>query len=387
MAKTIKFNLICDGHPVRTLDDLREHFSIEDVLAHYKSGMLERWLEVRGYEKELDAIRAVPHVDQMSAAKSLVKIFDVERDNTKIEEVGHYLRYEADRREVEQRYLDQHVKVMDHFSEYLAGYQELKENMAAHKNDFAALMADVRELCVSYMPAFDLDYRSLFYYLKEKAPAALYMMLAHNPLRERYLPGGIVQCEDSYKTETVDSSLLADEVDFLFVKTRTAAIHRANFIEAVTAKEDRELLARRLARYHNTSGSKAKVMTYDVALEAVAEFIEKLFPSKKVDANTDTMELYKALCDMTTSQNLKKIFEGYERFHIIRRNTNGYWDDMIHRSKKSMVLWMAEGCNVSAQGFAETQYDAKTVKNQFLILDGINYRSLKDGPEVLVLEV
>ena len=52
-----------------------------------------------------------------------------------------------------------------------------------------------------------------------------------------------------------------------------------------------------------------------------------------------------------------------------------------------MVLWMAEGCNVSAQGFAETQYDAKTAKNQFLILDGINYRSLKDGPEVLVLEV
>ena len=71
MAKTIKFNLICDGHPVRTLDDLREHFSIEDVLAHYKSGMLERWLEVRGFEKELDAIRAVPFVDQISAAKSL----------------------------------------------------------------------------------------------------------------------------------------------------------------------------------------------------------------------------------------------------------------------------------------------------------------------------
>ena len=26
MAKTIKFNLICDGSPVRTIEDLREHF-------------------------------------------------------------------------------------------------------------------------------------------------------------------------------------------------------------------------------------------------------------------------------------------------------------------------------------------------------------------------
>ena len=32
MAKTIKFNLICDGKPVRTIEDLQENFSIEDVL-------------------------------------------------------------------------------------------------------------------------------------------------------------------------------------------------------------------------------------------------------------------------------------------------------------------------------------------------------------------
>ena len=34
MAKTIKFNLICDGYPVRSLDELQEHFSIEDVFTY-----------------------------------------------------------------------------------------------------------------------------------------------------------------------------------------------------------------------------------------------------------------------------------------------------------------------------------------------------------------
>ena len=48
MAKTIKFNLVCDGNPVRTIEDLQNNFSIEDVLAYYHNGLLRRGLEVRG---------------------------------------------------------------------------------------------------------------------------------------------------------------------------------------------------------------------------------------------------------------------------------------------------------------------------------------------------
>ena len=53
MAKTIKFNLICDNTPVRTIEDLQNNFSIEDVLDYYRNGLLCRWLKVRGYEEEL----------------------------------------------------------------------------------------------------------------------------------------------------------------------------------------------------------------------------------------------------------------------------------------------------------------------------------------------
>ena len=37
MAKTIKFNLICDDKPVRTIEDLQNNFSIEDVLEYYNN--------------------------------------------------------------------------------------------------------------------------------------------------------------------------------------------------------------------------------------------------------------------------------------------------------------------------------------------------------------
>lgn len=53
MAKTIKFNLILDGYPVRNLEGLQEHFSIEDILKYFRNGLLLRWLKVRGIQKNM----------------------------------------------------------------------------------------------------------------------------------------------------------------------------------------------------------------------------------------------------------------------------------------------------------------------------------------------
>ena len=65
MAKTIKFNLICDNTPVRTIEDLQNNFSIEDVLDYYRNGLLCRWLKVRGYEKELKKVEEIRSEDSM----------------------------------------------------------------------------------------------------------------------------------------------------------------------------------------------------------------------------------------------------------------------------------------------------------------------------------
>ncbi len=70
MAKTIKFNLICDNTPVRTIEDLQNNFSIEDVLNYYRNGLLCRWLKVRGYEEELKrwkkSVRKIPWASSRS---------------------------------------------------------------------------------------------------------------------------------------------------------------------------------------------------------------------------------------------------------------------------------------------------------------------------------
>ena len=69
MAKTIKFNLDCGGESIRTLEDLQNHFQIEDVINYYHDGLLQRWLKVHDYEDELKAVKAVHTV--ANAARNL----------------------------------------------------------------------------------------------------------------------------------------------------------------------------------------------------------------------------------------------------------------------------------------------------------------------------
>ena len=86
MAKTIKFNLLCNGKSIRNLDDFRNNFNVEDVLRYYNNGILIKWLEVRGYLKELEDVTKIDTNNISDLILSLAKIFEVTDDYDKIKE-------------------------------------------------------------------------------------------------------------------------------------------------------------------------------------------------------------------------------------------------------------------------------------------------------------
>jgi hypothetical protein len=97
VAKTIKFNLICDGKPVRTMEDLQNNFSIEDVLAYYNNQLLHRWLKVRGYDKELDEVSAITCTKALEIIKELIRIFEVDADEERVERSIYSLAFQQER--------------------------------------------------------------------------------------------------------------------------------------------------------------------------------------------------------------------------------------------------------------------------------------------------
>lgn len=83
MAKMIKFDLLVDGTRVSTLDDLQDHFTTE-VIEHFRSGLLARWLRARGLERELAGVEALTSDNDAYVLKQLSRIFKVEADEETI---------------------------------------------------------------------------------------------------------------------------------------------------------------------------------------------------------------------------------------------------------------------------------------------------------------
>ena len=83
MAKMIKFDLPIDGVKVATLDDLRDHFTTE-IIGHFRSGLLARWLQSRGWTRELSAVGALATADDATTLKELCRIFEIQADDDAI---------------------------------------------------------------------------------------------------------------------------------------------------------------------------------------------------------------------------------------------------------------------------------------------------------------
>lgn len=188
MAKTIKFNLICDSKPIRTIEDLQNNFSIEDVLVYYNNKLLHRWLEVRGYSDELDKVSAITSEDQMVIIKALISIFNVLSDERKVEESIYMLRYLEERKQCYEIYKTEDYKVKSIIDDYEQGYRELVVGILENPYDMALIKANIEEIVSNYKWVLELDHRNLFYQLRKKSTLAVMCLLMNEQSRKYYLP-------------------------------------------------------------------------------------------------------------------------------------------------------------------------------------------------------
>ena len=206
MAKTIKFNLICDGKPVRTLEDLQNNFSIEDVISYFNNKLLQRWLKVRGYNQELDKIEALQAVDEMSLIKKLIEIFEVDMDMASVEEKTYILRYKWEHETLLDEYKKMNFKQAAIIDAYHSGYDQLIEDIYTNFNDISRIKAVIAEINKRYEILYELNYRTLFYEFFKKAPLAIFVMIMNSKMRDKYLPISIKKEDGSYEPDIIENT-------------------------------------------------------------------------------------------------------------------------------------------------------------------------------------
>lgn len=204
MAKAIKFNLICDKQPVRTIEDLQNNFSIEDVMEYYHNRLLHRWLEVRGYEEELTAVNAISSGDSFKIAKELIRIFNVAADGEKIEESLYMLSYLKEREKRCALYDQEDYQVTQIIEEYAAGYSQCVASILRFPDDAALIKATIGEMARHYPLMLETDHRNLFYTLAQKSPLAIMCLLMNQETRDYYLSSCTSATEKASKTDAED---------------------------------------------------------------------------------------------------------------------------------------------------------------------------------------
>lgn len=233
MAKTIKFNLICDEKPVRTIEDLQNNFSIEDVLDYYNNKLLHRWLNVRGYDSELEAVSAITSNDPMEIIKELIRIFDVSTDEKKVEESIYMLKYLDERKELCAIYEQENYKTKSIIDDYEAGYRQLVDGILENPNDAAVIKANIAEMVSNYAWILKLNHRNLFYVLRAKSALAIMCLLMNEKSRNYYLPVEIT-AEDgttSFDTEKNDDKrVMFDSICEMIERSDFATLLKGNLM-------------------------------------------------------------------------------------------------------------------------------------------------------------
>ena len=188
MAKTIKFNLKCDNSSIRSLEDLREHFCIQEVLDYYKNGLLARWLNVHGYKSELEQISKIQSATDEDLVVSIATILNVECDENTIKESLAIIEYEKDSNKIHQEYAAGLAKENEILDDYKKRYDVLVNEIVENKDDYSKVKAATEILVEKFKWILDLSYIDLFYKMQNLAPLALFCFVSNEKMRKYYLP-------------------------------------------------------------------------------------------------------------------------------------------------------------------------------------------------------
>lgn len=193
MAK-IKFNLNFGGEQIRTLDDLRDNFSIEDVLDVFNNGLLVKWLDVHNHKHELEQVNAIRATDARSILTELIRIFGVTSDPSEIEESLSVLDYLDERKKF---WADIKAGNFDEIARNISKSQNEPETHHASKKTYDELVQEIIDnhldlhhiydcldtIAADYHDILSEKYSELFETLHTQRPLTLYALFAHHGTR------------------------------------------------------------------------------------------------------------------------------------------------------------------------------------------------------------
>lgn len=187
MTKKIHFNMLMSNRPVRDRQDLQNHFNIDDALAWYKTGLLTRWLDVRGLEKDVQAVQALSGKDDQTLADALLRVFFPDMSQEDRHAATVHLAFVQERAETLARQSEHGFARDKVIADYHAGYKTILQSMLDNPEDYPSIKSGLEEIQMRYVQLFETDFRRFFEQFRDNCKLALFALLANSELRSMNL--------------------------------------------------------------------------------------------------------------------------------------------------------------------------------------------------------
>lgn len=366
MAKVIKFNLPLDGTSVRDISGLKESFNIDDLLAHFENGTLQRWCKVRGFEKELKAVLEISNTfSTFQKGEKLIEIFGVK--NFKKEDIYH-LQLKRER----ERYLEKidlaNIREREIISNYHKEYLRIKSEIDLNKDNFNYLKEAFSEIEKFYLPLFQLEAKELISEYMSKNILASLSILKNETLREYILNYRELKSKISdilvIRNEKI-GDIYSEFKSFRGLPEKLKK--RVKTFEGSTNQIWQKLESDEVLVLQSNAGTKIRETT-NIENELSHVYSKGVvLKDLEVQSFKDTNYLKYIL--------LKDIDGFIGSISTFRGQTDGYWKDLELADENCLILRIAEGSFIRSLGKHGEELSAKEVNGNFPLLKGIDYKS------------
>lgn len=356
MKKLIKFNLHVDGQTVRTLEELRNHFNIDDIYDAFQSGMLERWLLSRGYKNEADALSNVLRNSRSEETiGNLIRIFRKDADSDYIAEATLCMTYK-EKRENDLKLMDTLSRTSrQHMLSEMTSYKSVLSDIVRDRDDFARVKEHVRHLLSDYGSLFCLEYMRFWDTMIYAAPLAIFAVIMNPQYRSLFLP-------DQEWDDSLGSRADSDTAEPIFCPPHLSF---GQMIDQVLP---------------NTS----------VALECADKECISAWRHAYIEDLKCLFEYKYKTCKVGGVE-IRLDGDNYftRAVKIVRdRSATEHWDDIEPtESKQYMILYMSPPCQIRSYGCRRDIMTGDQVTGKYPILHGIEYVCANKSSTLIYMEV
>lgn len=420
--KPIKFNLMIDGEVVRTLEDLKENFNIDDVYDLFEKKILQKWLLLKNETSIVEKLENIDDEDMKIVIDKLLTAFDFDTANLN-KEIFSHIYMQSHQKEIA-TVLSEKKTYSQIVDRYYENYIDLKK---------ALMKIEVVETqSATVHPQIEIPYSNSL--LLGEPDSTLYR------IAQRLL---LDESEKSLQNPQTDENGLGDDsnsISFNFPKfmysdnfeSETESSDYQKFIEELEQaeqhnikftlsyyKRQRKNIESKyryvLARESGSTVTANERLEHDHSMigeiKAIIDEIEKNYINLfRLDFNnffTDFIDrtpivimicllndkMRKILLDdqyieSRLKDSFKKLISEMSPFiQSYRGNTDGMWKNIGSSDKKYLVLSVSEGAaRVGEQQNLQVDYDAKAINGNYLILEGLMFKSASKNQTVLYLE-